>query len=138
MYWNTVRREIENRENPQFPFVFTNVGDPVAEAQRIERERKSRHNHFGEMYYFDPPYQSVHFTRREAQCMVHFLQGKTVAETAKELTLSPRTVEYYVKNMRQKMHCKTKHDLIDTVRRTAFVQDADRFRVEAPKPVEEQ
>jgi len=137
MYWNTVVREVENRENPQFPFMFTTVGDPTLEIVREEEERARRAEQNSQMYYFDPPYQSVHFTRREAQCMVHFLQGKTVVDTAKELRLSPRTVEYYVKNMRQKMQCKTKQDLVNTVRRTAFVQEADRFRVEAPRSVEE-
>jgi DNA-binding NarL/FixJ family response regulator len=41
-------------------------------------------------------YGSAYFTRREAECMVLLLKGKTINSVANILKLSPRTVEYYM------------------------------------------
>jgi DNA-binding CsgD family transcriptional regulator len=62
--------------------------------------------------YFVCENQEYYFTRREAECIVHLLDGKTVAETAGELELSRRTVEYYVNNMKLKLGCHSKQELL--------------------------
>lgn len=50
-------------------------------------------------------------TRRERQCLELLLQGKTAKETASALKLSPRTVESYFENMKQKLKCHNKGEL---------------------------
>ncbi|MCK4870577.1 MAG: helix-turn-helix transcriptional regulator [Gammaproteobacteria bacterium] len=57
----------------------------------------------------------IKFSKREAECLVKFMQGMTVRETAQVFGLSIRTVEFYVKNMRQKVGCSTKAELINIV-----------------------
>lgn len=70
-------------------------------------------------------YGDIYFTKREAECMVLLLKGKTIDGVAKLLQLSPRTVEYYVKNMKAKIGCRTKFELIDLVHDSDFLKNID-------------
>lgn len=66
-------------------------------------------------YYLNHPYSDVYLTRREAECLFWLVQEYTINETAFEMNLSPRTVEYYVKNIKIKLCCETKRKLINTI-----------------------
>ncbi|MEI8055402.1 MAG: helix-turn-helix transcriptional regulator [bacterium] len=68
-----------------------------------------------------------YFTKREAECMACLLKGKTIANVAAILKLSPRTVEYYIKNMKAKLLCRTKFELIDLVRASEFMENLELF-----------
>ena len=68
---------------------------------------------------------SAYFTKREAECMVLLLKGKTISGVASMLKLSPRTVEYYVKNMKSKLGCRTKFELVDLVYASDFMKNVD-------------
>jgi len=70
-------------------------------------------------------YGSAYFTKREAECMVLLLKGKTINSVASILNLSPRTVEYYVKNMKSKLGCRTKFELVDLVYASEFMKNVD-------------
>jgi len=65
-----------------------------------------------ERYYITPDRQSWYLTRQEALCMLYILQGYTMKATAKELSLSPRTIEFYFKRIREKFGCKTRTELL--------------------------
>jgi DNA-binding CsgD family transcriptional regulator len=68
---------------------------------------------------------ATYFTKREAECMVLLLRGKTINSVANILKLSPRTVEYYIKNMKSKLGCRTKFELIDLVYASEFMNNID-------------
>lgn len=70
-------------------------------------------------------YGSTYFTKREAECMVLLLRGKTIGSVANILKLSPRTVEYYIKNMKSKLGCRTKFELVDLVYASDFIKNVD-------------
>jgi DNA-binding CsgD family transcriptional regulator len=70
-------------------------------------------------------YGSAYFTKREAECMVLLLKGKTISSVANILNLSPRTVEYYIKNMKSKLGCRTKFELVDLVYASEFMKNVD-------------
>lgn len=74
------------------------------------------------LYYLGDKYPDVYLTLREAQCIYQLIQGATFAVTADRLNLSPRTVEYYVKNMRSKLHVANKIELVALVMRTDFLK----------------
>ncbi|CAL7961747.1 hypothetical protein GAMM_250068 [Gammaproteobacteria bacterium] len=57
--------------------------------------------------------------------MVWLLKGKTINSIAVLLDLSPRTVEYYIKNMKAKIGCRTKFELIDLVYASDFMESVD-------------
>lgn len=44
---------------------------------------------------------------REKECLWHAIQGKTVKEIARDLSISPHTVEQYFSNIRQAFNCKS-------------------------------
>ena len=76
-----------------------------------------------EVYSLGKKHANVYFTRREAECMLLLLKGKTIGAVANILNLSPRTVEYYVKNMKSKLGCRTKFELLDTVHASDFIAE---------------
>ena len=51
-------------------------------------------------------------TQRETQCLFHLLEGHTAKEIAKLLKISPRTVEGYIENMKNKLDCATTSELL--------------------------
>ncbi|SRR5579883_391367 len=51
-------------------------------------------------------------SQREQQCLRYFLNGKTAKETAMILGLSYRTIEEYLTNLKKKLGCRTKRDLL--------------------------
>jgi DNA-binding CsgD family transcriptional regulator len=44
----------------------------------------------------------IKFTKRESQCIVLLMRGKTNRQVADTLTLSPNTVGFYINNIKQK------------------------------------
>ena len=66
-------------------------------------------------------FSGAYFTYREGECMAQFLRGQTIKATAEVLGLSPRTIEYYLKNMKAKCGCRTKSELIHKVAASNFV-----------------
>ena len=47
-------------------------------------------------------------SKRERQCLKLFLLGKSAKETAIDLSLSPRTIEFYFENIKNKLACRDK------------------------------
>ena len=75
--------------------------------------------------YLGEEYRNIYFTGREAEVMVQLMQGKTLNAAADNLDLSPRTIEFYVKNMKAKLACRTKSELIGKVFASDFVKNID-------------
>ena len=54
-------------------------------------------------------------TPREEQCLQLYRLGKTAKETARILSLSPRTVEEYLDNIKAKYGCRFKRELLAVI-----------------------
>lgn len=63
-------------------------------------------------YYLGGNFNNAHFSRREMECLILLYHNKTTKETAKILGLSPRTVETYLENSKQKAAVNSKVELI--------------------------
>lgn len=50
-------------------------------------------------------------SKRERQCLESFLLGKTAKETASDLGLSARTIEFYFENIKNKLGCQSKLEI---------------------------
>lgn len=50
---------------------------------------------------------------REVECLLHLSKNKTTKETAKLLNLSPRTIDAYIENIKKKLDCKRRSQLIE-------------------------
>ncbi len=92
----------------------THCAIPGASSKKLSRAKPSR------PYFLGARFPGVYLTQREAECMINFLKDKTVSEAAAILELSPRTVEFYLKNIKVKLECRTKSELIHKVRESDF------------------
>ncbi|MBT4879889.1 MAG: helix-turn-helix transcriptional regulator [Alphaproteobacteria bacterium] len=66
----------------------------------------------GNRYYLKNQFNSSYLTKREVECLQHLATGKIVKEVAQSLNLSPRTVDFYLKNIKEKTGCRSKSQLI--------------------------
>jgi len=118
MYWDDVLKEVLNR-NSRTTFLFTNLGQS-SHKKKTDKKREAR-----KMYNLGKSFEGTHFSKREAECMVYLLKGKSSKNVAKKLKLSPRTVEYYIENMKKKLKCRTKFELVDLVMDSDFLSGVD-------------
>ena len=74
--------------------------------------------------YLGPKFEKTYLTYREATCMLLLLRGKTIYSIADFLGLSYRTVEHYINNIKAKVGCTNRSELIRTIYFTDFVDNA--------------
>lgn len=115
-YWNQVVEEVKHKTDVKKPFIFTSIGPEKSPTEIVDLlvhigppiKMKKRKR----FYFTDCRGIPIYFTRREYECLGHLLQEKTIRQTAKELSISYRTAEYFVVNMRKKLMCPTKSALL--------------------------
>ena len=118
MYWQSVINEIFNQYADDYPFHYTNVYEkhrqPETESSSPPREKPIKH-------VLDPDI-GLYLTGREMQCVKGFLEGKTIKAVANGLSLSPRTVEFYLKRIKDRFECRTKIELLNKLRKFDLCQ----------------
>lgn len=125
-YWDLILKEVLNKNTPSATYDFTPRRDDTSGGKRSKGKRKnSAKKRVIKSYPIGEPYPGLFFTQREAQSIFLILRGKTVAKTAIVLGLSVRTVEFYVKKMKNKLNCRTKSELIEKVLQSEFMKNAD-------------
>ncbi len=67
-------------------------------------------------------FPEIYLTRREAQCGLLLIKGKSMVTIGKTLRLSTRTVEFYVQNIKNKLHCRTKRELVNVILKTNLMK----------------
>ena len=93
------------------PVIHTGVFVHTLEGTVFDKKR----------YYYDSSAPDVYLTCREAQCVYYLLHGYTMVKTADILDLSPRTIEFYVKNIKMKLNLVTKSELIAYMMKVNFL-----------------
>jgi LuxR family transcriptional regulator, quorum-sensing system regulator SolR len=68
-------------------------------------------------------YKGTHLTPREKECITKFLEGKTVKRTAECFGLSPKTVQFYLNNIKNKLNCHSKNDLLQKIKEFGLTVD---------------
>lgn len=68
-----------------------------------------------------------YLTFRESQCVYFAMQKLTIKETASQMGLSPRTIEFYLKRIRIKLNCPRKKDLIVKLEKVNFKERYKQF-----------
>lgn len=129
MYWDIVLKEVLNKKPQENAFSLTNLAELQCK-QNAKFKLKSdkllnKPKKVLKSYFLGDKYKNVYFTKREAECMVLLLKGKTINKVASELILSPRTIEFYLKNMKNKLGCHTKFELIELVQGSDFMKNVD-------------
>lgn len=75
----------------------------------VQQTKSSNSTEFGK---YIEELSSFSFSRREYECLRHFCLGKTYKQTAREMDISPRTVETYLENIRNKTACANKIQVV--------------------------
>ena len=52
-------------------------------------------------------------SKRENECLKWLLRGLSAVQIGKKIHLSPRTVEFYIENVKNKLGCSTKQELFE-------------------------
>lgn len=115
MYWETLLKEVlSNKPKTRLGRSQLSAGTQGS-GTKIRKESKK--------IYLGKNLVDIYFTSREAEVMVELLRGQTLQEAASTLKLSPRTIEFYVKNMKTKLKCRTKSELIAKIWLSDFAKN---------------
>lgn len=125
-YWSAVLAEIVNKHDPKQRIAFTNVREycplPVAPSPKKKLISSTALVMQLKKYPVGKKYPQVYFTQREAQVMFYLLRGFSNKRVSILLQLSARTVEFYINNMKTKLNCRFKSDLLTEVAASEFLQ----------------
>lgn len=123
-YWRRVLNEVQRNTNINGGFRWTNILDETEEVVDPEHELKvaQLRRYYSQTYEIGPAFPGLYLTQREAECVWQLSMGKTLRQTGDALQLSPRTVEYYVRRIREKLGCKTKSDVMQLLHRIEFIE----------------
>lgn len=67
-------------------------------------------------------FPGISLAEREAECVYLLLQNKRYKQISSEMNISLRTVETYIKNIRAKLRCNKKAEIIELIQRSAFLK----------------
>ena len=135
-FWNTVLAEVLHKYDPNHPVFFTNTTDYKSSKKAIKIKHAvvnnscmtKRHTQLtGSLrkYVLGTKYPDIYLTKREAQVMVHFIHGMSTTQVAEALELSRRTIEFYINNIKIKLDCRLKTDLIYKILNSDFLESID-------------
>jgi len=117
-YWKAIIQEVVNKEKLTHPLRLTNTvanNDPENDIEKPAR--------IIQRYYLSEPYEKVYFTFQEARCLLHCKKNSRYKSISQALNISERTVEFYLKNMRGKLRCKTKKELLQVTEKGEFFKN---------------
>ena len=102
MFWETLAKEVQTNKL-------------LRETRQVTPN--TRHTHYKRLpglwvKFYSTQLGPLYFTGREVQCTKQLLKGRSIQEIAKRMRLSPRTIEYYLKNVREKTCCNSKLELL--------------------------
>ena len=66
-------------------------------------------------------YGDISFSFREAQCIHYLLKNYSAKQTSKQLNISPKTVEFHIARVKNKLNCNTKSQIVDKAIELGFI-----------------
>lgn len=127
-YWNALLDNVLDKDNPLFLFSEEEdfQADTFATPEVFQPEVKRSYQRNFRYYYLGKEFPGIYFTKREAECIYWIVQNNTLKQTARIMNLSARTVEFYVKNMKLKLRCANKKQLINTILKTTLLAQLEK------------
>ena len=94
----------------------------VKQRKKIKPAVKKIPYRSNQKFFLGEPFRDVYLTRREAQVALCLLRGSSFLDAGNCLSISGRTVEFYVTNMRKKLVCNNRWQLVQCLRGCAQIQ----------------
>jgi DNA-binding CsgD family transcriptional regulator len=110
-----IQRSFEN--DPDKPFLDLKFHQKMLAAKKSFLKHMPIHRYVFE-YGED---NGIKLSHREISCIKYLLQNKTAAETAELMNVSRRTIESYLDNIKVKLNCHSKVDLIQKVVKNKYL-----------------
>ncbi len=101
---------LSDQEMDSYSEVSKSVEENIDRFQVIRREKSAFLQKMTDHLYFktSPP---ASLSSIEVECLFYYLNGYTAKEVAKAMSISHRTVEGYIGNIKQKYQCTTRREL---------------------------
>jgi DNA-binding CsgD family transcriptional regulator len=64
-------------------------------------------------YKIDDQYHNFKLSKQESLCLFYLIRGRSFSQIGAAMNLSKRTVEHYIENVKNKMDCHSKSELIE-------------------------
>lgn len=91
----------------------TNLTKVFLHIAKLDKRFQIKNNINHRSYYIGNSLKDSNLTNREIECLFYVVRGKTANQIAKILFISKRTVETHIANIKSKLGCVNKSDLID-------------------------
>lgn len=133
-YWRSVLNEVVYKDDSP-AFLFTNQGRLDLETDtfitedlpiKVKPKIKEKETRDLRAYYLGSEFHDIYLTKREAECMFWMIQEYTIPQAAEKMALSARTVEFYVKNLKLKLHCKNKKELLEKILKSGLLKQLEK------------
>lgn len=125
MYWDQLLEQVRAKSCHQEALIYASNIEAVCQRQESIDLRR-RENRPMKQYRLGGEFGQLCLTFREAQCTYFFIKGHTMRAIAERLGLSARTVEFYLENIKTKLNCVNKSDLISRVLESDFMKNVDK------------
>jgi len=103
-YWHSLLHDLQSKKTVALmPLRKKSVKNKLAKKRDLRT------------YYLGDKFPNIYLTKREAECVFWLIQCRTISETGLKMGLSPRTVEFYIRNLKLKLDCKNKRELLKTI-----------------------
>lgn len=66
---------------------------------------------------------NLELTQRQSQCLYYLILGMTAKQIGKIINLSPRTVEFYINQLKEKFSCRNRSELIRKAVEMDFIRN---------------
>lgn len=117
----TTKNKLRNKSDEVTGVVLSFI-DLTNTTSNISGKNYVRYDHKNKQYHIQLGNLIEVFTEREYFVLKKLLNGLTAKETAKQLLLSPRTVEDYITKIKCKFQCSSKHHIIEAAIRLGVMQ----------------
>ncbi len=119
-YWQSVLAEVLNKGQPEYTFLYTSLGPAEREEagyKAIPENRQPKRDRI----VLEGEFEGIYLTPREGDCLRALVGGRTLKAVARDLDLSHRTVEFYLKNLKAKFGCASKGALLELIASTELL-----------------
>ena len=110
MYWQALLNEIINKHAEDYPIYYSPIDETPSTVKPKNPKNKNKNKPKQTILDAD---KKLYLTPREHQCVCLFMDGLTIKQVGQSLELSPRTIEFYLKRIKERFSCRNKIELLN-------------------------